>query len=50
MGLTGMGERARAIDGELRLESARGAGTRVRLRVALSVLAGEDAKGRPGTW
>ena len=42
VGITGMRERALALGGELEVEGERGAGTRVRLRVALSVLTGED--------
>ncbi len=44
MGLTGMKERARSLGGELEVEGAEGSGTRVRLRVALRVLTGEDAE------
>ena len=44
MGLTGMRERALAIDGELEVESEENVGTRVRLRVALPVLRGEDTE------
>jgi two-component system, NarL family, sensor histidine kinase UhpB len=39
MGLTGMRERALALGGTLQVEGERSAGTRVRLRVALSTLA-----------
>ena len=42
MGLTGMRERAHAIDGRLEVEGKEGVGTRVRLRVGLGVLAGTD--------
>ena len=42
VGITGMRERALALGGELEVEGERCAGTRVRLRVALSVLTGED--------
>jgi signal transduction histidine kinase len=38
MGLTGMRERALALAGTLQVEGERGAGTRVRLRVALPTL------------
>jgi signal transduction histidine kinase len=38
IGLTGMRERANALDGELEIESKPGEGTRVRFRVALSKL------------
>ena len=41
MGLTGMRERALALGGELEVEGERGAGTRVRLRVALPALVDE---------
>jgi signal transduction histidine kinase len=41
MGFTGMRERAAALGGELEVESGGGAGTRVRLRVALPALVGE---------
>ena len=41
MGLTGMRERAHAIDGRLEVEGEEGAGTRVRLRVGMTVLAGK---------
>jgi two-component system, NarL family, sensor histidine kinase UhpB len=41
MGLTGMRERTVALGGKLEVESERRVGTRVRLRVALSVLVGE---------
>ncbi len=44
MGLTGMRERTLALGGRLEMESERGAGTRVRLRVPLSVLMGEDSE------
>jgi PAS domain S-box-containing protein len=44
MGLTGMRERALAIGGELEVESEENVGTRVRLRVALPVLRGEDTE------
>ena len=44
MGLTGMRERALAIGGELEVESEENAGTRVRLRVALPILRGEDTE------
>ncbi len=44
MGLTGMRERALAIGGQLEVESEENAGTRVRLRVALPVLRGEDTE------
>ena len=44
MGLTGMRERALALDGELEVESAEGAGTRVRLRVGLAVLMREGTE------
>ena len=43
MGFTGMRERAAALGGELEVESGGGAGTRVHLRVALSVLAEESS-------
>ena len=42
MGLTGMRERAHAIDGRLDVEGEEGMGTRVRLRVGLGVLVGKD--------
>jgi two-component system, NarL family, sensor histidine kinase UhpB len=41
MGLTGMRERALALGGELEVEGESGAGTRVRLRVALPALVDE---------
>lgn len=44
-GLTGMRERMAALGGEIKVESERDAGTRVRLRVRLSALTGE--KGGP---
>jgi PAS domain S-box-containing protein len=44
MGLTGMRERALAIGGELEVESEENVGTRVRLRVSLPVLRGEDTE------
>ena len=44
MGLTGMRERALAIGGELEVESEENVGTRVRLRVALPTLRGEDTE------
>jgi PAS domain S-box-containing protein len=44
MGLTGMRERALAIGGELEVESEENVGTRVRLRVTLPVLRGEDTE------
>jgi PAS domain S-box-containing protein len=44
MGLTGMRERALAIGGELEVESEVNVGTRVRLRVALPVVRGEDTE------
>ncbi len=43
IGLTGMRERVLGLGGELEVESEEGAGTRVRLRVALSALTAEDA-------
>jgi PAS domain S-box-containing protein len=46
MGLTGMRERALALGGELEVEGARGAGTRVRLRVALPALVDEYSNAR----
>jgi two-component system sensor histidine kinase DesK len=42
MGLTGLRERALALGGELEVRSEENAGTRVRLRVALPGLEGED--------
>jgi two-component system sensor histidine kinase UhpB len=44
IGLTGMRERVHGLGGELEVESEEGAGTRVRLRVALSALAAGDAE------
>jgi signal transduction histidine kinase len=44
MGLTGMRERALAIGGELEVESEENVGTRVRLRVVLPTLRGEDTE------
>ncbi len=44
MGLNGMRERARALGGELEVEGAEGAGTRVCLRVGLAVLAQEGTE------
>ena len=44
MGFTGMRERAVALGGELEVESRRGVGVRVRLRVALPALLGGDAE------
>src|SRR3712207_5528083 len=44
MGLTGMRERVLAIGGEFEVESEVNVGTRVRLRVALPVLRGEDTE------
>jgi PAS domain S-box-containing protein len=46
MGLTGMRERALALGGELEVEGERGAGTRVRLRVALPALVDEYSNAR----
>jgi PAS domain S-box-containing protein len=44
MGLTGMQERALALGGELEVQSEENVRTRVRLRVALPVLTGEDTE------
>ncbi|MCA1849017.1 MAG: PAS domain S-box protein, partial [Actinobacteria bacterium] len=46
MGITGMRERALALGGELEVEGERGAGTRVRLRVALPALVDEYSNAR----
>jgi signal transduction histidine kinase len=42
----GMRERAAALGGELEVEGERGAGTRVRLRVALPALVDEYSNAR----
>ena len=44
MGLTGMRERALALGGGLEVESEKGGGTRVHLRVALPTLVGGDSE------
>ena len=44
IGLTGMRERVLGLGGELEVESEKGSGTRVRLRVALSALVAGDAE------
>jgi len=44
IGLTGMRERVMGLGGELEVESEKGLGTRVRLRVALSALVAGDAE------
>jgi signal transduction histidine kinase len=44
MGFMGMRERALALGGELKVESERGGGTRVHLRVALPTLMGGDSE------
>jgi two-component system, NarL family, sensor histidine kinase UhpB len=44
MGLTGMRERALALGGDLEVEGARDAGTRVLLRVPIPVLVDEDSE------
>jgi len=41
MGITGMRERAASLGGEIEVEGAAGAGTRVSLRVSLAVLSGD---------
>jgi PAS domain S-box-containing protein len=46
MGFTGMRERALALGGELEVEGEKGAGTRVRLRVALPALVDEYSNAR----
>ena len=43
IGLTGMRERVRGLGGRLEVESEEGAGTRVRMRVALPALTAGDA-------
>ncbi len=46
LGLAGMRERALLVNGDLRVESRPGDGTRVRLRVPIEVADGADRGGR----